>query len=143
MSLTAETIEQAVGKPINIMQRWGGKWKQVGTGVLESDGKFTADVTSVETMDMITRGVISGVSLRNDPPIEPSPYETLVATPGSGVVEIPRVGIPLAKPTPGLVEDLLNIPGLPQPKYIDRTDRIKGFIPDLDNHPFFKETPND
>lgn len=132
--ITTETIKQSTGQSVNIMQRWNGKWNKVGTGVLNPDGMFSADITSDETLDMLTRGVISGVSLRNDPPPIPSPYETLVATPGSGVVEIPRVAIPKL---PTHIEGSIDL-NLPSTKR-----SIKGLFPDLENHPFFKETSND
>lgn len=132
--ITASDVPKIVkAKPVRVMHRMNGEWSQVGTGVIDSEGVFSAELT--EDIPEMAMNTLRHFSVRNELPPEPSAYETLVAMPGSGVVEIPRVGIPLAKPTPGLVQDLLNLPSTKR--------SIKGLFPDIENHPFFKETPND
>jgi hypothetical protein len=110
--ITKDVLAQAAGKPVRVMLRKDGAWGQVGTGMIDSEGNFSADIT--EDVPELSLNTLRHFSLRRDLPAEPSAYETLVAMPGSGVVEIPRVAIP-------------------EPK-----TNLEGFI-NLDNHPFFKE----
>lgn len=111
--VTKDVLTQAAGKEVRVMLRKDGAWGQVGTGAIDANGIFTAEIT--EDVPELSLQTLRHFSLRRDLPIEPSAYETLVVTPGSGVVEIPRVAIPKPK------------------------TNIEGFI-DLDNHPFFRDS---
>lgn len=134
--ITREVMPEAAGKEVRVMLRKDGKWGQVGTGTIDANGNFAAEIT--EEVPELSMHALRHFSLRRNLPTEPLSYETLVVMPGSGVVEIPRVELPPSKYDLGLLREKLaqhDIMELPEIK-----TSLKGIIPglDLDNHPFFK-----
>jgi hypothetical protein len=95
--VTKENFEDQAGKTVRLMTFSGGEWSKIGDGTMTPSGKFQVWV-----------------------PKTVGPYEHLVSTEGSGVVEIPEV------------IDTFDF-GAPKP------DGLKRFAAeiDLETHPFF------
>lgn len=131
--ITKETLSKAAGKPVRVMHMQDGEWGQVGTGKIDAEGNLTAEIT--EDVPQLMLNTLRHFSLRRDLPLEPSPYETLVMTPGSGVVETSDVSFPHIpyRNFKDRVKELDTMEINPNPKR-----SLKGHI-DLDNHPFFRD----
>jgi hypothetical protein len=120
--VTPANVEETLidKKPVRVMHRINGQWDQIGTAEIDPrTGALSASIT--KPIPEITVGILKDFTINSlGGMVFSSAYQALASTPGSGVVEIPRVGIPEPQTNTGVMPDL-----------------------DIDNHEFFKGYRND